>query len=388
MRKIFIFTILVSFVFGVPTDELFLTTPQILNHRNVSYERHKVVTEDGYILSLIRIPRDDSNGVAVLQHSLSLDSAIFLVSQKRSIAMEVYNAGYEVWLPNFRGLRDSDQHTNPSIKKLDYWNFSFHEIGIYDVPAILSYVANVTKTKLIVINHSLSSTASLVYSSLKPKEAEGNVKVFINLASSAFMNHTRTPLKDFTGLQYNIIKPIMDIFGWGAVFYDHAPYVQLSKEIALILLPNNLMVSVFKIASGFLFGRSGMDYDPEEFPMIVSLGTQAVCSKILNHYAQLIESGRFCMYDYGKDENLRMYNSTTPPDYPLEDITAPTYLVISDSDSISDSWGSNVLYDQLPAAAKLYGKMDIKNVNHADYLIGKDRFVYFSKVLEFIKSIK
>jgi lysosomal acid lipase/cholesteryl ester hydrolase len=43
--------------------------------------------------------------------------------------------------------------------------------------------------------------------------------------------------------------------------------------------------------------------------------------------------GYFRQYDYGDvDKNLRMYNSTIPPDYQLEKITAPIALFSSDND--------------------------------------------------------
>lgn len=46
--------------------------------------------------------------------------------------------------------------------------------------------------------------------------------------------------------------------------------------------------------------------------------------------------GRFRQYDYGDtDKNLRIYNSTTPPDYQLEKITAPIVLFSSDGDWLS-----------------------------------------------------
>ena len=44
-------------------------------------------------------------------------------------------------------------------------------------------------------------------------------------------------------------------------------------------------------------------------------------------------SGHFRQYDYGNiDKNLQLYNSTTPPDYQLEKITAPIALFSSDDD--------------------------------------------------------
>ncbi|CAG9762800.1 unnamed protein product [Ceutorhynchus assimilis] len=367
--------------------EVGMNTPQIFSHRKIAYKTYQVTTQDGYILSLFQLPRKERRGVVVLQHSLSLDSSVFLVSQKRSIAMEIYNSGYEVWLPNFRGLPLSDQHIKPDIEKLTYWDFSFHEIGLYDFPAILKLIVNVTGEKVIVINHSLSSTASLVYAAVKPQEAEAMVKVFVNMAASAFMNHTQTPFRHFIGLQFNVLKPIMESLNIGAVGYDFLASLQLLKQLALQMLPRRAFKSFIESFLGFLFGKTSMGIDDEEFPLVVSVAVQTVSNKITYHYCQLMQSGRFCMYDYGQQENLKRYNSSQPPDYPLMNITTPIFLVISDSDTMSDAWGSNLLYNNLPQAAKIYGKLNIKNVNHADYLIGKDRFVYFKRVLNFIKTI-
>lgn len=45
------------------------------------------------------------------------------------------------------------------------------------------------------------------------------------------------------------------------------------------------------------------------------------------------DSGQFRQYDYGNNEkNLMIYNSTTPPDYKLDKITAPIALFSSDND--------------------------------------------------------
>lgn len=55
--------------------------------------------------------------------------------------------------------------------------------------------------------------------------------------------------------------------------------------------------------------------------------------KTIYHYGQQINSGgRFQMYDYGKIRNLRIYNQTESPEYPVEKIIVPFYLMYSDND--------------------------------------------------------
>jgi lysosomal acid lipase/cholesteryl ester hydrolase len=55
----------------------------------------------------------------------------------------------------------------------------------------------------------------------------------------------------------------------------------------------------------------------------------------LTHYGQLINSGKFRMFDYGYFENKRVYGQSAPPDYELSKITAPVFLHYSGNDWLS-----------------------------------------------------
>ena len=55
------------------------------------------------------------------------------------------NNGFDVWLTNTRGNAVSFEHENPKeydSSKIDskYWNFSFHEMALYDLPANVNYI--------------------------------------------------------------------------------------------------------------------------------------------------------------------------------------------------------------------------------------------------------
>jgi lysosomal acid lipase/cholesteryl ester hydrolase len=49
--------------------------------------------------------------------------------------------GYDVWLGNNRGTRHSRFHVNinPDYDS-HFWDFSFVELGKYDLPALISFV--------------------------------------------------------------------------------------------------------------------------------------------------------------------------------------------------------------------------------------------------------
>ena len=54
-------------------------------------------------------------------------------------------AGYDVWLANNRGVSHSQGHIHldPERNAHSYWDFSFAEIGLYDIPAMVKLVKRV-----------------------------------------------------------------------------------------------------------------------------------------------------------------------------------------------------------------------------------------------------
>ena len=66
------------------------------------------------------------------------------------------------------------------------------------------------------------------------------------------------------------------------------------------------------------------------------------------HYAQLFRHGRFAQYDYGVLQNLVVYGSALPPDYPLHLVTSPTMLYVGDGDGFATPMDTTRLAQELP----------------------------------------
>lgn len=73
-------------------------------------------------------------------------------------------------------------------------NCSWHEMGLYDVPAMIDYILDNTGQKsLLYIGYSQGTTAFFVMASERP-EYNGKVKGMVCLAPIAFLYNQRSPL--------------------------------------------------------------------------------------------------------------------------------------------------------------------------------------------------
>lgn len=104
--------------------------------------------------------------------------------------------GHDVWMGNFRGNRFSRNHTthNPDgwRSRRQFWSFSWHEMGMQDIPAMIDYIlaTNTNHEKVHYVGHSQGTTAFFIMASERP---EYNSKIYAMnaLAPVAFMGNMK-----------------------------------------------------------------------------------------------------------------------------------------------------------------------------------------------------
>jgi len=65
-------------------------------------------------------------------------------SPEQADAFILAMGGYDVWLGDSRGNIFSSGHISREITDLDYWVFSYEEMGLYDAPAFIDFILEKT----------------------------------------------------------------------------------------------------------------------------------------------------------------------------------------------------------------------------------------------------
>lgn len=177
-----VLVLIISFVIITIYQNNYLTWygsgPERISGLGYQVEVHKVTTADGYILELHRIPypprsedRKIQRPVVLFVHGGYSSSDCFLVTGvENSLGFQAANEGYDVWLINLRGNHYSMNHLNLSTFSMRFWEHSYHEMAIFDIPASIDYIAEKTgQQKFHYVGHSMGSVIYLVLLSEKPE---------------------------------------------------------------------------------------------------------------------------------------------------------------------------------------------------------------------------
>lgn len=176
--------------------------PEIIRKDGFPLESHKVQTGDGYILEMFRIPYSPNfqnqtkpRKVAFLMHGLLSSSDCWILNgADNSLAYILSNAGYDVWMGNARGNTYSRHHVKLTPFLPPFWDFSWNEIGIYDLPAMFDYVRYTTGVDSFhYVGHSQGTTAYFVLLSSMPRFND-YIRTGQLLGPVGFMSHMKSSI--------------------------------------------------------------------------------------------------------------------------------------------------------------------------------------------------
>ncbi|KAL5276110.1 LIPA.2 family protein [Megaselia abdita] len=349
-----------------------MRTPEIVRNDGFPLESHKVQTSDGYILEMFRIPYSPNlrnegqpKKVAFLMHGLLSSSDCWILNgAENSMAYILSNAGYDVWMGNARGNTYSRANVKKSPLLPPFWDFSWNEIAMYDMPAMFDYVRYVTGVeKFHYAGHSQGTTVYFVLCSTVPKYNDLFESAHL-LAPVGFMNHMQSPLAKVGGPLLGKPSLLSKLIGSNE-FMPSNEFMGLLGDTAC------RNKSPFQeICGNVLFLIAGWDSQHLNYtalPLITATHPAGSSTSQLIHYLQEYESGYFRRYDYGKSKNKKLYGQKEPTNYNVENIDAKTYFYYGDNDyfaAVSDVLRMALKMKNL----KLYYQVPIPQWNHLDFL--------------------
>ncbi|XP_076237415.1 lipase 3-like [Calliopsis andreniformis] len=391
MLLFLIFCNIVVVTFGVPLDEdRYIRSEEVVAYDDSEFftlspspqkraeqagytaETHEVVTADGYILQLHRItgsrssPKAKNKPAVLLLHGLLDCSASWVLgSPQRSLGFLLADWGYDVWLGNQRGNRYARNHKWMTTKEKKYWLFSWHEIGVYDIPAMIDHVLEVTnQKKIIFVGHSQGTTSFLAMASLKP-EYQAKVEAMFALAPPIYMGGMSHPMFKILAPLAGDVKAVADLIG----LYEFMPSGKFIQQIARLVCDNEAITQpICKNIILLIAGSGNTLLNRTLIPEIVQYDPAGSSTRQFVHYAQLVTSKKFRQYDHGLLQNLKHYGSVSPPDYPIEQIKTRIYLHYSDNDGFVNVNDVYKLHKRLPNS-QLFRVPEL-NFAHLDFIWG------------------
>ncbi|XP_044880357.1 lysosomal acid lipase/cholesteryl ester hydrolase-like isoform X1 [Mauremys mutica] len=294
---------------------------EIIQYKGYPSEEFDVVTADGYILSVNRIPhgkvKADNAGpkpVVFLQHGLLANGSSWIINMAtNSLGFILADAGYDVWIGNSRGNTWSRRHVNLSVHQEEFWAFSYDEMAKYDQPAVIDVIVQKTgQEKLYYVGHSEGTTTGFITFSAMPRLAQ-RIKMYFALAPVATLKYAQSLLTKLALLPDAVMNSRI------YVYITHAP-----------------------------------------------AGTSV---QNMIHWKQAIRSGKLKAYDWGIPSNKVHYDQGTPPIYNATDMQVPTAMWSGGNDWLADPMDVDLL---LPHVTNLVYPKAIPEWNHLDFIWGLD----------------
>jgi lysosomal acid lipase/cholesteryl ester hydrolase len=377
--------------------DIHLTVPELIQKYGYPFESHRVITKDKYILSLFRIPHGRNGKVegderprppVLLVHGLLNSAGAWIMHEPdKALAYILADSGYDCWLLNCRGCTYSRDHEEYSVADKEFWDFSFHEMGVYDIPAVIHHILTLTGyQQLSYIGHSLGST-KLMIAINEDEQIVNKIKMFICLAPAVYLYETTARLLSLNAPFYKQQKMFLDYFtGCGELMSK--TFVQQVKPISRFFPSAEYLPAKCVTASMYTMG--GHNPDQIHWPRLPVIAGHTPSSSSVRTYIHCVQyfiNSEFQQYDYGSKElNMEAYGQPFPPKYDLRKTTCPTAIFYGENDLLCRPKTVEQLANELPNVLGCH-KVECDKFSHTDFLYAKDvdKLVYH-KILQMLNN--
>ncbi|KAJ3642378.1 hypothetical protein Zmor_025172 [Zophobas morio] len=351
--------------------------PSISKRHGYDTETFTLTTGDGYELHLYRMSSTNTQTTKIplfVLHGIAIDVESWVDIGNRSLAFNLVDGGYDVWVGTLRGTIDSNKHKTLTVNDPEYWNFNLDTITKEDLRIQLEFVANATQEKAVIVAHSMGCTLSFMFGSEYPDRANQLIKGLVALAPVVYLDDV--PFTTSALLWAMPLIQIFKAFNIKGLLY-HEKLVHSFETHVCKLLPN-LCYFLVSTASG-----KTKQFAPEDLLLFTSYWPSGVSVYQLEHFLQISKDHKFQKYDYGTHKNKEIYGTENPPVYNLTNVQFPVSLFYGTHDVLFLQKNIDRLFNELGSSQKY--KISVPRnagpeygYSHIDFLWSKNlhKFLY------------
>ncbi|XP_026469818.1 lipase 3-like [Ctenocephalides felis] len=347
------------------------TRVKLISENGFPVKKYEVTTEDGYILTLHRISNPAGHPVLLIPGLMSTAADFVTIGQK-SLGFFLFKMGFDVWLGNPRGTTFSRSHINlnPDTDK-EFWNFSFHEIGFLDLPALIDAILMTTgHISIQYVGHSQGCTALMVLLAEKP-EYNAKISTAHLMAPAVFMGNTRSPIL----MTVSALNPHLQRHSRKIGIFEFYP---TKSSVSTLWKTSCLNMQDFlsrTFCTNFIYllgGANDAQFNYDYIQNIAQNYPGGTSAKQLDHFSQLVQSKKFTKFNYERSTNMKLYGSENPPEYSWKNINTKIYIYYGSNDILTVPEDVMLTANALKSnLIQLYNIPD-QMFTHTDFLWAKD----------------
>lgn len=367
----------------------------IIKSRGFTGEMYSLRPQTGFIMNLYRIvnplanPNTLNRYPVLYGHGVLFDSHSMIISSEHSkprkpvigqptvlygdregfndhsLPFMLSNNNFDVWLFDSRATNDYNRNLTAELDPREaqmFWDFSLDDEALIDLPILIDFVlAKTASHKLVYVGYSESTFFMFALMSRRPDYA-ARVAAFVALAPVAYVSHIR-------GMTVPLVVAMEQILPGGLnTNFMPQPFIDMVN----IGLRNGCRIkSINEMMCRTLYNVFGGVGSGELTPESFSNFFRSTSWKSMKHFAQLYQSKRFAMFDYGIPTNMKLYGQPLSPNYELGNIKSDRIILArGQTDVLSAPEDQARLIREL--GSKPYLDISVPNYNHYDFIHGKD----------------
>lgn len=340
-----------------------------------------VTTEDGYVLEVYRIAHgiQESTSATARQENdqprrrppvllvpplLAGVDVYFLNLPSQSPGFLFADNGFDVWAMSVRENKPYVRHRTLSQDEPEFWQFSFDEIGRYDVAAAIDHVLNATGArKLTVLGFSQGTLTNFILQSTRPEYSE-KVSLFIGYGPIGNITHIKNPVR--------LVMPFVPTLMKLVYPFTQAGFLGSTHGLRQLFTAACRFLGSIPCDVGFVLTGTSSPEQLNKTRIPVYLGHFPIGTSVQNflHFYQIYKAKNLVMYDHGEAENRRRYGQVTPPPYPLERIKIPIALFSGQGDILADTADVSDLAYRLGTSLVFHRVVPQPSFRHQDFVNG------------------